>query len=169
MKWFTADWHLNHENIIDYCNRPFKRLHRMHSTLISNYNKVVADDDDVYFLGDLTIMGPSHKASLENFIRSIPKGRKHLIMGNHDKFSPDAYVDIGFLSIHYPFLQVEEFCCVHDPAICQLPDVKWICGHVHNLFKMYKNIVNVCAERFEYFPASIEEIRKLFAEGVNIP
>jgi len=161
MKWATADWHLNHEEIIHYCNRPFNRLHRMNSTLIQRYNKTIEDGDDVYFLGDLTIMGPSHKGSLENFMRAIPKGNKYLILGNHDKFDPFVYVELGFRSVH-TYLQVEEFHMTHDPAVCQVANVPWLCGHIHTLFKRQKNVVNVGVDVWEFFPVSFDELRKEF-------
>ena len=51
--WFTADFHLGHENIIKYCDRPFKNAAEMDKKIIANFNKVVAADDTVYILGDL--------------------------------------------------------------------------------------------------------------------
>jgi len=34
--WFTSDYHLGHANIIKYCNRPFKGIDQMNSTIIRN-------------------------------------------------------------------------------------------------------------------------------------
>jgi len=34
--WFTADLHLNHKNIIKYCNRPFTDIYQMDNVLINN-------------------------------------------------------------------------------------------------------------------------------------
>ena len=52
MIWFTADNHYYHNNIIHYCDRPFKNINEMHKSLISNHNAVVKSSDTVYFLGD---------------------------------------------------------------------------------------------------------------------
>jgi calcineurin-like phosphoesterase family protein len=45
---FTADTHFNHDNIIEYCNRPFKNAEEMNDTLIINWNSVVGEHDTVY-------------------------------------------------------------------------------------------------------------------------
>jgi len=41
--WFTADLHLGHRNIIEYCNRPFADVDEMNRALIANWNQVVGD------------------------------------------------------------------------------------------------------------------------------
>ena len=50
--WFTADTHLGHQNIIKYCNRPFKTLDEMDTAIIRNWNERVDPDDTVLVLGD---------------------------------------------------------------------------------------------------------------------
>lgn len=50
---FTADLHFWHENIIQYCQRPFASADEMNSALISNWNARVTPDDTVYILGDV--------------------------------------------------------------------------------------------------------------------
>ena len=56
MKRFViADLHLGHENIIKYCNRPFKDANHMNETIVNNWNSVVSDGDIVYILGDFSM------------------------------------------------------------------------------------------------------------------
>jgi calcineurin-like phosphoesterase family protein len=54
---FTSDTHFGHENIIEYCNRPFVNAKQMDDELISSWNRVVEKDDIVYHLGDFTLGG----------------------------------------------------------------------------------------------------------------
>jgi calcineurin-like phosphoesterase family protein len=54
MIYFSADWHLGHKNIIKYCNRPFKTVEDMDSTIWINAYKVLKPNDVLYYLGDLT-------------------------------------------------------------------------------------------------------------------
>ena len=54
---FTADTHFNHANIIRYCRRPFGSVREMNEALVSNWNRVVAEDDVVYHLGDFGFGG----------------------------------------------------------------------------------------------------------------
>ena len=52
MIWFTSDWHLGHEKVIGYCDRPFKNADEMDLVLIKSFNKIVKPEDTTYFLGD---------------------------------------------------------------------------------------------------------------------
>lgn len=78
---FTADNHLCHENIITYCNRPFKDAHHMNEVLIKNWNEVVPEDADVIIGGDFIHTGQID--SVRRIVNSL-NGRKSLIYGNHD-------------------------------------------------------------------------------------
>ncbi len=53
--WFTADLHLGHRNIIDYCDRPFADVDAMNRALIDNWNHAVAEDDTVWVVGDFAL------------------------------------------------------------------------------------------------------------------
>lgn len=57
--YLVSDLHLDHENVIRYCDRPFTDVEDMNQTLVTNWNSVVAPADEVIFGGDLTISGSS--------------------------------------------------------------------------------------------------------------
>lgn len=82
MDFFTSDLHLNHFNVIRFCNRPFNSLEEMNSVLIENWNKKVKSSDTVYVLGDFIFMGNSF--SVRNILQQL-NGKKILIIGDHDK------------------------------------------------------------------------------------
>ncbi|EJE54409.1 putative phosphoesterase or phosphohydrolase [Acidovorax sp. CF316] len=77
--WLTADLHLNHANVIQYCNRPFADAATMNEYLVAQTRKV-RDDEWLVIVGDVA-MG-DHDAAM-TWVRRIP-GRKVLVLGNHD-------------------------------------------------------------------------------------
>lgn len=78
--YFISDTHFGHENIIKYCNRPFKDVTEMDRTIIENYNKDISKDDIVFFLGDIGF----NQKPIKEIIPQL-KGTKILIRGNHDR------------------------------------------------------------------------------------
>ncbi len=166
MIYFTADFHLDHANIIRFCDRPFRNVQHMNKALIQNYNSVINDDDEVFIIGDLSIKPKSYKWSTEQMTRNM-KGQKHLILGNHDYFGPFDYIDIGFTTVHTALI-VEEFVLAHDPSVATaIGDKKLLCGHIHKLFKMQGNALNVGVDVWDFKPVSIEQVRKEFANAEN--
>ncbi|HEY8365681.1 MAG TPA: hypothetical protein VIL57_00910 [Bacteroidia bacterium] len=89
--YFTSDWHLFHENVLRFDNRPFKDLEHMHKVLINNYNSTVTENDVCYFLGDVGLCKPS---TMRPIIEQL-KGTKILILGNHDG-GVNAMYECGF-------------------------------------------------------------------------
>ena len=160
--WFTADLHLDHEAIIDSCERPFMNKDKMNNTLIRNINKCVKPEDVLYILGDLTMHGPTKKDRIEQFINQI-NGTKILILGNHDRLKAMDYVDLGFQSVHTSLHLVEQdLYLIHDPSsVIIIRDKTWLCGHLHTFFKQHKNAINVGVDVWNYKPVSLEEINKI--------
>lgn len=50
--WFTSDTHFGHNNIMKFCQRPWKTVEEMDNALIQNWNSVVGENDIVFHLGD---------------------------------------------------------------------------------------------------------------------
>lgn len=85
MIYFTSDLHINHTNIINYCDRPFKNVDDMNKYIITHWNNTVQQNDTVYILGDMFF---HHKATTKQYVTNILQtlnGKKILIRGNHDR------------------------------------------------------------------------------------
>jgi calcineurin-like phosphoesterase family protein len=139
MIYFISDTHLGHNNIIKYCNRPFKDVHEMNKTILDNINEVVGYDDTLYVLGDFCFRG---KKPLDYRVR-INCRDVHLIFGNHDKRT-DYYLDEittdmnGFSSLY----DVKEIIyCNQKIYLSHYPHRSWpashkgsymLYGHVHS-------------------------------------
>lgn len=90
---FTSDWHLGHENSIQFDERPFRDLDHMHTVLVNNYNSTVGNNDICYFLGDI---GLTKGEVIEEVFSRLNNSTKILIRGNHDKKGRQFYYKIGF-------------------------------------------------------------------------
>lgn len=91
-EFITSDLHFGHKKIIEYEKRPFKDVIEMDCVLIKHWNNIVTDDDIVYILGDFSF----YDGIGTNNILKMLKGRKILIIGNHDgKFLKDKQFDRG--------------------------------------------------------------------------
>lgn len=160
--YFIADTHFSHENIIKYCDRPFKTLEEMNETLINNWNSIVDKDDIVYHLGDFTI----DYDNLDKLINRL-NGKIYLISGNHEGKSIKFYSDIG-LTVLPTKTKLDEYKIIlsHKPLDNNLIPKGYINvhGHIHNapLTENFDKNTHYCisVERTNYKPITIEEIIK---------
>lgn len=93
---FTSDWHIGHESVIEYSKRPFLDCPHMHRVLINNYNATVTDGATCYFLGDI---GMAKDGSIERVISKLRNSYKILILGNHDTKSKHFWSKAGFAAV----------------------------------------------------------------------
>ena len=156
MKTFIiSDTHFGHNNIILFCDRPFKDTAEMTKQLIENWNSVVSKDDIVYHLGDVSMK--TSKQDVKSIIEQL-NGYKILIRGNHDNYD---YSKLGFdeyhnysiflngsiILSHYPILGLNNFLNIH--------------GHIHDKDMKSDNHFNASVEKINYTPIQLEEIIKL--------
>ena len=76
--WVISDTHFGHANILSYSDRPFSNVTEMDEYMVTAWNETVKDGDIVYHLGDVyfSSVGAQNLPKL--------KGRKRLVLGNHD-------------------------------------------------------------------------------------
>ena len=109
-----------------------ERVLEMHDQMLIDYwNEVVTDDDEVWFLGDL---GFGSREYISSLVAQL-KGHKHMIYGNHDRFSISCYESMGFETVSKkPVILKERFMLSHAPRPDMLnnPDIFYIFGHIHS-------------------------------------
>lgn len=82
MIWFTADLHLGHKNIIDYCGRPWGDTEEMDQALCDIFERNLKAGDVLYVLGDTSFKWKSAAAFIETM--KIHGVQCHYVFGNHD-------------------------------------------------------------------------------------
>ncbi len=157
--WVISDTHFGHSNIIRYCGRPFNDAKEMDEKLVENWNSVVKDEDIVYHLGDV-YMGVSGRDALSKL-----KGRKRLILGNHDDGKDQflhksfqkimvwrMFPEFGLLLTHVPV----HYSTLGEDGKRILTNVH---GHIHQNKSPMGRYRNVSVEQINYTPINIEELR----------
>ena len=107
----------------------------MEEAIINNWNKRVKDDDVIYILGDLVRDDDVSAIQIFNKL----KGRKHLIVGNHDhRLLDDIKNSNLFETIKFIDLVIDKNRKV---CVCHYPLMDWmefnrqgilVYGHIHN-------------------------------------
>src|SRR6185503_14409439 len=80
-KWWTSDFHVDHRNIIEYCDRPWT-FEQQREELVSRWNSRVGMYDDVYHLGDFVFGGSKKFDWTVELIKDL-NGNITFIRGNH--------------------------------------------------------------------------------------
>ena len=134
MIYYIADLHLGHTNIIRHCNRPYTTIEEMDSSLITNWNSRISNNDIVYIVGDMMFRIAIHP---EQYLLRL-NGKKHLIVGNHDK----SWMKLIKLPLW--FETVSSMVSINDAGylitLCHYPMMTWpgsknafmVYGHIHN-------------------------------------
>ena len=169
MYYFISDPHFGHENILKMCQRPFESVEEMNEAMIDAWNQRVTGNDTVFILGDLFYRCPDPEPILQRL-----KGKKRLIIGNHDSSWMDK-VDLSryFVSVD-PFLEITDG--VRAITLCHYPLLTWkhklrtymVHGHIHNdttsdffpLLVARERVLNAGVEVNGYRPVTFEELQK---------
>lgn len=177
MEYFTSDSHFFHKKVIEYCNRPFRDVDEMNAYLVNAWNIVVTDDDEVVnFIGDFSF----GTAEQTKEIFGQLKGRKRLIVGNHDKsHSKNWWRSIGFEEVvdskiiqlgrfevtlcHYP--TGDPKCASYHAAFAQEKEAWLICGHVHEKWRVKGNVINVGVDAWGFCPVMDFQLTQIMEES----
>lgn len=181
MEFFTADQHFFHNNIIKYCDRPFKNYKEMHDTLVSNHNSVVKQTDTVYHLGDFAM-----SASYDKVINVVQQlnGIHFFIMGSHDKwlerlvktnnYAEDVYNNI----IHYrgrrieitiknKFISMDHYC--QKTWARSHYNSYHLFGHSHGRLLPVGKSWDVGVDNNNFYPISFDQIKEIMDKREDNP
>lgn len=155
--WITSDLHFAHKNILQFDNRPFVDIKHMEKTLINNWNKVVKENDVIFYIGDLSFGSPGYTRSILDRLNGI----KYFIKGNHDKKDNiKLFKEYGtlLLPIHKIEINKQRYILSHYPiesweGMNTSQKTIHIHGHCHTEISRYvKNRHNVATNLRGYMP-----------------
>jgi calcineurin-like phosphoesterase family protein len=155
-----GDTHLGHENILkfksgdSYLRGRFDSIKEHDDCICDNWNSTVRDQDIVYLLGDVGFGDFSAVRRL--------RGRKRLILGNHDSPSHPLLVEV-FGKRMGVWRMFPEYRCVltHIPihlgdTTCGKYDYN-IHGHIHDNPSPTEKHICVSCEQVDYTPVKMHE------------
>ena len=167
-RYVISDLHLDHGNIIKYCDRPFDDVADMNHTLVENWNAVVDPEDTVFYLGDLAMWGPD---AAEEWAAKL-NGNLVFVRGNHDDLN-EADLPVPVCDACVVTHGKYRFGCVHWPEETADPGGDWLLyGHHHNndvgeypFIDPERNRVNLSVELIGYEPLSLDHLCELLDHG----
>lgn len=144
-RFVSGDLHLNHRNIIEYCDRPFDSVYEMNQQLVANWNDTVGPDDTVIFLGDLAF--ESDTLTVGDWLHAL-NGELVWVRGNHDRGGPIDLVDDYILET-----DLRRYYCAHRPEDVPGDWDGWaLHGHVHNNDPQNHPFIDFEAQRINAAP-----------------
>lgn len=124
--------------------------------LIDYWNETVRNDDIVWFLGDFVLGG----RNVLNDYASKLKGRKRIILGNHDNLKDKDYLEAGFEFVsRWPVVLAQHIILSHAPLPSVPAGFYNIFGHVHSAAAVPTQTENtrcVCVERQDMRPIAAD-------------
>lgn len=154
--WVWSDLHFNHNNIINFSDRPYPDISTMNTHLVENYNDYVQENDVGIWVGDVAFASDK----IANEILAKCRGYKILVIGNHD-FDGKKLKKLNFDEVHLVYTHYHEntkLVFTHYPM--DFEDKSWInChGHEHigtalnSKYGRSLNHINVNCELHDYKP-----------------
>ena len=145
MRYYISDLHFYHANMNTQMDqRGFASFEEMNEYMIEQWNQKVRKNDEVVILGDFSIA----KGEKTNELLQRLKGKKYLIVGNHDRFLNDKTFDRNLFKWIEPYMELNDnkrkVILSHYPVFCYNgqyrlndqgePKVYMLYGHVHNTY-----------------------------------
>lgn len=180
MKFFTADEHYGHRNILKFCKRPFENIDDMREQLISRHNFKVTAQDETYHIGDVFWNSIKPNEALDILTRL--NGRHYLVWGNHDETSEklknldlkdgrksfDWMKDVYKLRTDgYPDVWLSHYA--HRVWPNSHKGSYHVYGHTHGGLPDFRRSHDVGVDANGYFPVSLAELDSLMKSKVIAP
>ena len=135
-RFYLADSHYGHANVIKMDGRPFYDVEEMNEKMLGIHNSIIKKNDEIIFVGDLSFMDAY---DTEQLLKRM-NGKKYLIKGNHDYYLEDRNFDRDLFGWIKDYVELNDnrrkVCLSHFPMPFykkQYSGNSWMLyGHLHN-------------------------------------
>ena len=150
--YITSDLHLEHRNVIKYCNRPYEfsweDVAKMNEDILKQFDELPAGST-IINLGDIALNSSLTFDKLKSFVDRMKSNDKKLwlVLGNHDremnqrikdlrrfKTPYDLFIALGFDRVFpYPILLENKYLLSHEPVYLKPGNnLVNLYGHTHD-------------------------------------
>lgn len=163
MIYFTSDLHFFNKKALCIGRRAFQNPQERGEFLVEQWNRTVADEDEVYLLGDISNGGGEETAQMLGRL----KGRKYLLIGNNDRYLDDPAFDRSayqWCRQYYELRALDNrFILFHFPIEVWTgykKDRVHLHGHLHRVKPVWEPIrrYEVGVDAHDGRPVSLEEV-----------
>lgn len=161
MKFFIADTHFFHENLLgfsEFAPRMFDTVEEMNEAMVASWNAVVKEKDTVYHMGDVA-MHPLYEKGSDEILAILRRleGRIVFIKGNHDNRAFFNYLEehdpgLSDGAPKFEFHDVgaivkfnhHQYYLTHYPMVLgKTINVRNLHGHIHHYSMPFADAINV--------------------------
>ena len=153
-RFFISDTHFGDDRF-NLFYRPFKTVQEQEDYLVEKWNSVVEPEDEVWHVGDF--------ATTDKELEVVHRlnGKIHLIMGNYDEPRPIERLEELFESVQVETqikLKSGKYVNINHYPNKAVDYGFNIVGHIHSLWKVQRNMINVSCDAWHFTPVSEDEI-----------
>lgn len=177
---FISDNHFGHDNIIEYCDRPFVGVGVMNNSMIKRWNSVVTNEDDVIMLGDMFFK--MRNSDIKEILDELFYKNIYLVEGNHDhrgttnaRYNRERFeiiadrleIRVNDPEVSYEF---QTIICDHYPLLRwnHMHRGSWhFYGHVHDTLdhpSLNAIDLSVDCDYMDFRPASYDKLKKIITK-----
>lgn len=159
MYFFSADWHVFHNNILKYSNRPFDSIDEMNHELIKRHNEVVTDNDKFIHVGDFTLAS----AQYANEVIRQMNGDKLFLIGSHDYWLKKKGLQMWEGTIEGQHIVANHYPMYSWP---RSHFNSWhIFGHHHGRLTLDGKRYDVGVDNNNFYPVSFTKLRDIMSKA----
>jgi len=151
--YITADHHFN-DTRFNVLYRDFSNRALHDDYLIRQWNNTVSKNSTVIHLGDFSVNEYGYRYT------QYLNGTIHLLKGNYDELYDDDFLLKYFTSVQTDMVMKvdnQQLYLNHYPTKGKL-DMFNVVGHIHSLWKVQRNMVNVGIDCWDYKPITIKQL-----------
>lgn len=131
----------------------------MNREIIKRWNDVAENDDHITHLGDFALVS-ANPDIVADFVSRL-NGSITLLLGNHDKKSPEWWSNVGIFDVRKGSFTEDGYVFSHAPIPSE--QMKYsklinVHGHTHKFLIKDGKHVCVCVEYTDYTPILISDI-----------